>query len=143
MKMKTKTIARKNQYYLKAFTLVEMLIVLAIIGLLVLLVLPNFTGVVNKARSTEAKLQLKFVYDLQKTQQLVDNTYSKDLEEIGFIQEKLVTEGGEAVYRIEVSEATNNTFVAKAIAVQDFDGDGVFNVWEINQDKKLKETVKD
>jgi type IV pilus assembly protein PilE len=31
----------------------------------------------------------------------------------------------------------------KAITVTDFDGDGVFNVWEIDQDKSLKEIVKD
>jgi type IV pilus assembly protein PilE len=37
--------------------------------------------------------------------------------------------------------ATN--FTARATAVQDFDGDGVFNVWEINQDRKVTETVKD
>ena len=27
--------------------------------------------------------------------------------------------------------------------LQDFDGDGEYNVWEIDQDKNLKETVKD
>jgi len=27
--------------------------------------------------------------------------------------------------------------------VVDFDGDGEYNVWEIDQDKNLKETVKD
>lgn len=34
-------------------------------------------------------------------------------------------------------------FRATATAVVDFDGDGTYNVWEINQDKELKETVKD
>lgn len=129
--------------YLNAFTLVEMLIVLAIIGLLVLLVLPNFSGVVGNARATEAKLQLKFIYDLQKTQHLVNGQYNKDLESMGFVQEQLISEGGEAIYRLEITEAGANAFVAKAIAVQDFDGDGVFNVWQIDQNKDLKEVVKD
>ena len=34
-------------------------------------------------------------------------------------------------------------FKAQAVSVVDFDKDGVFNVWEIDQDKNLKETVKD
>ena len=36
-----------------------------------------------------------------------------------------------------------NGFKAQAVSVVDFDKDGVFNVWEIDQDKNLKETVKD
>ena len=34
-------------------------------------------------------------------------------------------------------------FVGKATAVVDFDGDGQFNVWEIDQDKSLREVTKD
>ena len=32
---------------------------------------------------------------------------------------------------------------ATLIAIVDFDGDGTFNVWEIDQDNKLIETIKD
>ena len=69
--------------------------------------------------------------------------YSTSLDEIGFEQERLSTEGGQANYRIEIIEASSNSFVANAIAVNDFDGDGEINVWEINQDKVLKEITKD
>ena len=69
--------------------------------------------------------------------------YSDDLEGLGFEQATLVTDGGNANYRIEVVEAGENGFKAQAVSVVDFDKDGVFNVWEIDQDKNLKETVKD
>jgi type IV pilus assembly protein PilE len=69
--------------------------------------------------------------------------YTNVLEDIDFEQEKLVTENGTANYLIEIKEATATTFVATATSVVDFDGDGKFNVWEINEKKELKEKVKD
>jgi type IV pilus assembly protein PilE len=71
--------------------------------------------------------------------------YLNDLPEIGFEQEKLVTDGtdGRANYQIEIVEAGPTTFIARATAVVDFDGDGTYNVWEINEKKTLTETVKD
>jgi len=129
----------------KAFTLTEVLVVLVIVGILVLLALPNLMPLISKAKSTEAKIQLEHVYTLQKSNFFEKSKYSSDLEAIGFIQEKLVTDGetGNANYRIEIVAAGPTTFRARANAVADFDGDGVFNIWEIDQDKNLQETVKD
>jgi type IV pilus assembly protein PilE len=44
---------------------------------------------------------------------------------------------------IEIVEAGPNGFKAKATAVVDFDSDGQFDAWEIDQDKNLTETIKD
>lgn len=128
-----------------AFTLTEVLVVLVIVGILVLLALPNLMPLITKAKSTEAKVQLEHVYTLEKSHFYEKSKFSSDLASIGFIQEKLVTEAdnGQANYRIEVIQATPTAFLAKATAVVDFDGDGVFNIWEIDQEKNLKETVQD
>ena len=130
-------------YRLNAFSLPELLVVLVIIGILVLIALPNLMPLISKAKSTEAQQQLVFLHSLQKSNFYTYSKYSESLEDLGFEQQKLVTDGGQTNYKIEIVEATATTFKATATAVVDFDGDGEFNVWEINQDKELKETTKD
>jgi len=128
---------------LKAFSLTEVLVVLVIIGILVLLALPNLMPLITRAKSTEAKVQLEHVYTLEKNHFFERSKYSTDLTDVGFEQEKLSTDGGQANYRIEVIDVSTTTFLARATAVVDFNGNGTFNVWEIDQDKNLKEVVKD
>ena len=130
---------------LQAFTLTEVLVVLVIVGILVLLALPNLMPLITKAKSTEAKIQLEHLHTLEKTFFYEKSKYTTDITSIGFIQEKLTTEGedGRANYKIEVVEASPASFLAKATAVVDFDGDGTLNVWEIDQNKNLKEIVAD
>lgn len=128
---------------LKAFTLTELLIVLCIVGILVLLALPNLMPLISKAKSTEAQLQLEHINTLEKTFFYMHSKYSTDFTEISFEPAKLVAEGGTANYKIEIVEATTNSFKARATAVTDFDGDGIFNVWEVDQDKNIKEVTPD
>ncbi len=132
-----------RQSSLKAFTLMEILAVLAIVGILVLLALPKLMPLISKAKSTEAQLQLEHLQTLEKTYFYMHSKYTAEMKEIGFEQEKLVSEGGNANYRMEVVSAGANAFKAVATAVSDFDGDGTFNVWEIDHDKNLKEVTPD
>lgn len=130
---------------LKSFTLTELLVVLVIVGILVLLALPNLMPLISKTKSTEAQLQLEHLYTLEKSYFYIHSKYSDNLEELGFIQEELTSENGtgKANYRIEVISSGNTGFKARATSVADFDGDGVFNVWEVDEKKNLEETVKD
>src|SRR6201986_4394200 len=100
-------VRRLKQGGLKAFTLTEGLVVLIIIGILVLLALPNLMPLISKAKSTEAKLQLQHVYTLEKNYFYEKSHYSKDLTGISFEQQKLSPDGGNANYRIEIVDATN------------------------------------
>lgn len=132
-----------RKLYVKAYSLTEILIVLCIIGILLLMVLPNQTSVISQAKSIEAQAMLNQVYGLQKSYFYRYSKYSSNLEELGFEQEATVEEGGQAVYRIEVIEASNSSFLIRATSVTDLDGDGAFNTWEINDKKLLKEVIKE
>jgi type IV pilus assembly protein PilE len=127
----------------EGFSLTELLVVLVIIGVLVLLALPRLMPVVTKAKTTEAKLNLKQVYMLEKSYKFEYDKYSPNLAEISFEQEKLITKGGPARYRIEITNAELNSFRAIATSVVDFDNDGIFNVWEVTEEGYVKEITSD
>lgn len=126
-----------------AFTLTELLVVLVIIGILTLLVLPNLMPIITKAKTTEAKVQLEHLQTLEKTYFYEHSKYTANLNEIGYIQEPLSTAGGKANYQIAVTGVTGAGFTATATAVVDFNGNGTMNVWQIDQDKNLKEVTPD
>lgn len=128
---------------IKAYTLNELLVVLIIIGILILIALPSLLPLITKAKSTEAQLQLGHLHTLEKNCFYLNSAYTKDFDELGYEQQKTVKEGGKANYVIEIVDAGLDGFKARATSVVDFDRDGTFNVWEIDQDKNLKETVKD
>ena len=109
----------------------------------VLIALPNLMPLISRAKATEAQQQLTYLHTLQRSNFYTYSRYSSSLDELGFEQSRLVTDGGQANYLVEIVEASEHGFRATATAVVDFDGDGVYNVWEIDQDKNLRETVKD
>ena len=133
----------RNSWYAEAYSMTEILIVLCIIGILLLMVLPSQTSVITQAKSIEAQSMLNHIYGLEKNYFYRHSKYTTDFEELGFEHALTIDEGGQAVYRIEVIEASTNSFKARATSLSDFDGDGSFNTWEIDQQKALKETVKD
>ena len=58
---------KHNKKYLKAFSMTELVIVLCVIGILMLLVLPNQTNVVVQARAIEAQGMLNQLHGLEKS----------------------------------------------------------------------------
>lgn len=136
---------KRKQFSLPAFTMQELLVVLVIVGILILLALPSLMPLISRTRSLEAKQALKHVHTLQKTYFYENSRYSSEINKIGFEQEVLVTdsESGKANYKVEIIEASPSAYVARATAVVDFDGDGEYNVWEINQKSEMIEVVPD
>lgn len=139
----SKNITSFKKLHLKAYSLSEILIVLCIIGILIYLVVPNQTSVVTSAKSIEAQNMLSMIHGLEKSHFYRYSKYTSEFDELGFEPALTIDKGGQAVYKIEVIEASMNSFKARATALQDFDGDGNYNTWEIDQDRLLKEVQKD
>ncbi|MEL6141426.1 MAG: prepilin-type N-terminal cleavage/methylation domain-containing protein [Bacteroidota bacterium] len=128
---------------LSAFTLTELLVVLVIIGILMLIALPNLMPLIAKTHSLEAQQALTTVQKLQRSYHQLHVKYTANLLDLGFEPEPTVMENGKAKYRLEILDANPTGFLAKATAVVDFDQDGVYNEWEIDEAGNLREVVKD
>ncbi len=138
--MRTQSILSKK---VKAYNLQELMVTLVIIGILVLIALPALMPLISRAKSVEAQNQLKHLYNTERQYFYMHSKYTIEIEAIDFEVPKTVNENGTANYTYEIIEATGNTFKARATAITDFDGDGIFNVWEIDHHQLLKEVTKD
>jgi type IV pilus assembly protein PilE len=134
---------KKNYLNDEGFSLTELLVVIVVIGILVLLALPKFTSVVSKAKETEAKIMLNHLHTLQQAYYFENDTYTADLMQLGFEQQRLITDGGTARYKIEIIKANAVEYEAQATAIVDFDKDGTLNVWKINHEGKPVQTIPD
>ncbi|MEM7035862.1 MAG: prepilin-type N-terminal cleavage/methylation domain-containing protein [Bacteroidota bacterium] len=134
---------RKHTLRLKAMTLTELLVVLAILGILIVMAYPVVMPIFQKTHSLEAKEQLRHLCMMEKTYFLEHSRYSKETKAIGYQQPLLEVAGGTAKYRVEIVEAGQTSFLGRATAEVDFDGDGQRNIWEIDQNCQPREVVED
>ena len=68
----------------EGFTLVELMVVVAIIGILAAIAIPNYQKYQAKARQSEAKIALAAVYTAEKSYAVENSTYTSCLAQIGF-----------------------------------------------------------
>lgn len=128
---------------LPAYNLQEMLIVLAIIGILLLIAMPSFTPLITKAKSMEAQIHLKAIHNSQKSYYYLHNQYSNNFTNLDYELPISQEQGGSANYQYNIIEANSKDFKARAKAVVDFDGDGTYNIWEIDSKGIPTQTQKD
>jgi type IV pilus assembly protein PilE len=98
---------------------------------------------VSKTKSLEAQMQLKYLYNTQTMYRYMHSKYSFDFSDLDFEAPKTINENGTSNYKYEIVNASNNSFKAIATAISDFDGDGVFNVWQIYENGIPKQITKD
>ena len=137
----------------KGFSLTELMIVVAIIGILATIAIPNFLRYQAKAKQTEAKNNLVAIHTGEIAYFAENNGYIDDFNAIGF-----GVSGSSQRYYYEIGKASNGTlppgctassldkaepsnFVAAAIG--NIDGDATCDVWTIDQDKVLTNVTND
>lgn len=140
------------------FTLIELMIVVAIIAFLAVIAVPNFLGYVSKAKRSEVYLNLGSIYTAEKAYWAEHGTYSNVLasdgidwrpegqtnytygfpgtEGVNYVSGKLSGQASD----LAASNAGKDSFVVSAVA--DIDGDGQPDVITINEKREIH-IVKD
>ena len=79
---------------MKGFTLVELMITVAIIGILSAVVYPSYTSYVSKSNRGESQRELAKIAALQEQYFIDHRTYSDDMELLGFSADPYITSSG-------------------------------------------------
>jgi type IV pilus assembly protein PilA len=119
-----------------AFTLIELMIVVAIIGILAAIAIPNFVKFQCRSKQSEAKTNLKAMYTSQETYRGEFDTYF-DIGTVGYSGSPsnelgFVPKGQKIRYDYSLS-VTTNIFTSTAVGYNDVNGDQ----WQINQENNL------
>ncbi|MBI2601508.1 MAG: prepilin-type N-terminal cleavage/methylation domain-containing protein [Deltaproteobacteria bacterium] len=130
----------------KGFSLVELMVVVAIISVLAAIAIPRFQTFQAKARQAEAKMNLSHIFTLEESYQAENDQYTNlaedaacgDSNELGFY----ISNCAKARYHYSVTDASTVAFSGHAKS-----GEGPANkvtpgcqmdYWTIDQDKVLR-----
>jgi type IV pilus assembly protein PilA len=134
----------------RGFTLIELMIVVAIIGILAAIAIPNFTRFQAKSKQSEAKLNLKALYTTAKSAFSERDTFDLGMDAMAYEPEAnyrytytYAATSGVKVYTGSrggtcvgcTSAVTASTFMACACG--DIDNDTTIDSWSIDHGNHL------
>lgn len=121
----------------QGFSLLEIMIVVAIIAILMTLAYPRLDQYLVSSRQTEAKSNLTAIYTAQKIYHASNRIYADTLDKLGVS----IAEGEEALYKYTLKDVDENSFVATATG--NIDDDDTEDVWTINEKKEINNPKND
>lgn len=137
----------------QGFSLTELMIVVAIIGILAAIAIPKFMSFQARAKQSEAKANLVHIHTAEMAYFAENNGYIDDFNAIGF-----GVTGSSQRYYYELGKAHIGTLPPgcststldyvtatgfKAVAIGNIDGDSACDVWTIDENKTLMNVTND
>jgi type IV pilus assembly protein PilA len=135
------------------FSLTELMIVVAIIGILAAIAIPKFMSFQARAKQSEAKANLVHIHTAEMAYFAEYNGYIDDFNAIGF-----GVTGSSQRYYYELGKTHSGTLPPgctastldsvsssgfKAVAIGNIDGDSTCDVWTIDENKNLVNVTND
>ena len=96
---------------IRGFTLIELMIVIAIIGIISAIAFPSYDSYMKKSRRADAKVALTTMADHQERYYLQNNTYTTAISAVGGATTK------EGYYTLSIDSADVNGFQLTATAI--------------------------
>jgi prepilin-type N-terminal cleavage/methylation domain-containing protein len=124
--MKYHTNLIKNRRSISGFTLIELMIVVAIVAILAAIAIPNFIRFQNKARQSEARILLAGIFQSEVSYFAEHNEYADDWRLISF---KPASEP--KYYKNWPIRIAADEYHFTASCSADLDHDGINDVWVV------------
>lgn len=117
----------------KGFSLIELMVVVAIIGLLAMIAVPSFNRYLAKAKRAEAYLNLNSIYAAQKAHWAEHGSYAS-MSNLGWQAEGQGNNENSKYYTYTISGGDTGFL---ALATGDIDGDGQMDILSVDHHNNM------
>jgi type IV pilus assembly protein PilE len=98
------------------FSLIELMVVVIVLGLLLAIAIPNYTGYLERSRRSDARGALLEIASAQERFFFENNGYADDIDDVWTYQEGGVAVSNEGFYVLTITQTAATDFTATATA---------------------------